>query len=106
MALLEMRENNPPWHLKEFNKNMLDSRNDWPSLFVFKGCCPNLVREIMFLKWKEGSRAEGSLGDTIGDDHAIDAAEYVVSYVSKGPLYGYRERAPSSFKQVNNLTGY
>lgn len=43
-----------------------------PSLHIFSSC-PNLIREMRMLRWKDGTREE-----TAGDDHAIDPLGYVL----------------------------
>ena len=106
MALLEPRPNNIPWHITNRETNSSDDNGKYPSVFIFKGKCPNFTKELMYLKWKEGSRQEGTLGDTIGADHAIDAAEYITSYVSKGNLLGHREKIVHVRPPSNSLTGY
>ena len=122
MALLELRPGFIPWHIKESLKSSgcicheipcictlskgLPDLSSYPKVFIFKGKCPNFVRELMFLKWKEGSRQEGTYGDTIGDDHAIDSAEYVISYIARTNQGIRGEKQIYIPRFVNERTGY
>jgi len=83
MAMLEPRDYHLPYHARQLGMSM----GKYPRFFIMEGKCPNLEREIQLLKWKEGSRQEGTYGDTIGDDHAIDATEYIVHYATRGRRY-------------------
>lgn len=100
MALLELRPCNQPWHIREQRK----TAGDYPNIFFFKGKVPNTIREMTFLKWKDTVRQEGTLGDTVGDNHAVDALEYVVSYVKR--TTATRDFVPSRLQPVSSLTGY
>ena len=80
MAMLEPRDYHLPYHAKQLGL----ATGKYPRFFIMEGKCPNLEREIQLLKWKEGSRQEGTYGDTIGDDHAIDATEYIAHYATRG----------------------
>lgn len=51
-------------------------------MYVFDSC-PNLVRELMLLRWKERSGLESAHESTIGDDHAVDPLGYVVQRLPK-----------------------
>lgn len=94
-----------PYHVREFGDNM---EGYYPRLFIFKDKCPNLVREMMFLRWKEGTRKEGSFGDTAGDDHAVDAAEYVTYYADNRSFHrvGRQPRPVYRPRVVDNMVGY
>jgi len=106
MASLEIRNgNNIPWHIKEQQKGTIEG-SKYPSIYIFKGKCPNLVKELMYLKWKETIRQEGTYGDTIGADHAIDATEYVVSYISKTGQNFHRDKSVYALRGCSTLTGY
>lgn len=80
MAVLEGRDYHMPYHAAQLGLPV----GKYPRLFIFQGRCPNLEREIQLLKWREGRSQEGSQGDTIGDDHAVDALEYAVHYATRG----------------------
>jgi hypothetical protein len=72
MSAFTPQPNRHPYHVREAGQ----PRGDYPQVFIFKGRCPNLVREIQFLRWREGEKKEGAVNDTEGDNHAIDAMEY------------------------------
>lgn len=72
-----------PYHVRERGANAVDG-GMYSDLFIFKRRCPNLTRELQFLRWKEGSRQEGSHGATEGDDHAVDPLEYILEYGNFG----------------------
>ncbi len=102
MAALEPHEGRLPWHIRESGGG---KEGKYPKLFIFKGKCPNLIRELLFLRWRNSNMREGGYGDTHGDDHAIDAAEYVYEYATRsgrraGRTWQYRPR------YVNAMTGY
>lgn len=103
LAYLESHEGRLPYHVREAG----GKEGEYPRLFFFKGKCPNLIRELLFLRWKEGSRQEGSRGDTEGDDHACDALEYVLFYATQGYFRGISRR-PMQYKPryVDYMTGY
>lgn len=96
-----------PYHLRESGAG---AEGTYPDLFIMKGRCPDLQREIQFLRFKETSRREGSMGDCEGDDHAIDAAEYVVEYAQLGQSVRSRRPrsvgAPRPVQPAFALTGY
>jgi|SRR3990172_4159421 len=101
LSYLEPKSNHRPWHLKESGPN--------PRIFIFKGRCPNLERELQFLRWKSGSRKEGTYGDTIGDDHGISAAEYMIYYATKGYVGTPKARpwrTQGTRKPASSMTGY
>ena len=104
MAMLEPRDYHLPYHAQQLGL----STSKYPRFFILEGACPNLEREILLLKWRDGRGQEGSFGDTIGDDHAIDATEYATHFCTRGrrnmPMhseYTLPVRRPSS-----QLTGY
>lgn len=105
MAILEPRDYHAPYHVQQRGGGVAK----YPRLYIFKGKCPNLVREIQLLKWKEGTRQEGTYGDTVGDDHAVDALEYMIYYATRGrkyrqPASAYATQQPR--RPVSALTGY
>jgi hypothetical protein len=104
LAMLELRENRRPYHVAEAS---LPAGN-YPRLFIFRGKCPNLEREIQYLAWKDTTRKEGTYGDTVGDDHAIDAAEYGVFYATKGRVMTpvHTRRVPNAPRIISTMTGY
>lgn len=104
ISLFEPHSGRRPYHVREFGDNM---EGYYPKLFIFKDKCPNLVRELMFLRWKEGTKKEGNFGDTVGDDHGVDAAEYVAHYSRKRSFHG-AGRKPVIYKPmvVDAMTGY
>lgn len=104
LTLLEPVKGRHPYHIREAGK----PAGDFPRIFIFKDKCPNWIREALFLRWKEGSRREGSYGDTVGDDHAIDASEYVTHYATQGMHRGFGKRAKARYKPrfVDSITGY
>ncbi|HEU4683616.1 MAG TPA: hypothetical protein VFS39_03840 [Nitrospira sp.] len=97
-----------PYHVREFGTPQRPD-GTYPDLFIFKGRCPNLVRELQFLRWKETTRREGNLGDTEGDDHAIDTAEYLTEYSNIGAVgrvHRNRRQQQASYRPAFQLTGY
>jgi hypothetical protein len=72
-----------PFHVREHGGAVVDG-GMYPDIYLFKGRCPNLVRELQFLRWKETLRREGTMNDTEGDDHAIDPLEYIAEYAHLG----------------------
>lgn len=46
-------------------------------LYIFESC-PNLVRELKLLRWKERTFLEHAKEQTVGDDHAIDPLSYIL----------------------------
>lgn len=103
LAYLEIKENRHPFHVREAGL----PTGSYPRVFVMKGKCLNLVRELLLLRWKDGANKEGGYGDTVGDDHAIDAAEYVLYHATKsarGPGFGSRHH--KVVRAVNSRTGY
>lgn len=97
-----------PYHVRQFGKEAADG-GLYPDLFIFKGRCPNLIRELQFLRWKEGSRREGSHGDTEGDDHAIDPLEYILEYGNFGAVSrGHRNKRAQQavYRPAFGRTGY
>lgn len=101
MAMLEPRDYHKPHHVQS-------GIGKYPRLFIVRGRCPNLEREMNLLKWKEGTRQEGTYGDTLGDDHAIDALEYMLHYATRGRKFRTptSEYARPARTPVSSLTGY
>ncbi|MEO0215663.1 MAG: terminase family protein [candidate division WOR-3 bacterium] len=96
MGALELRLSHP-YHIREAGL----PQGQYPRVFIFKNKCPNLIRELTLLRWRDGNRKEGSYGDTIGDDHAIDAATGVLWYATQH----IPQRAPRILKPLDP-TGY
>lgn len=105
ISLFEPHHGKRPYHIREFGDNL---EGYYPRLFIFKNKCPNLVRELMFLRWKEGTRREGSFGDTSGDDHAVDAAEMVLYYSDSRSFHKIGRKPAPIYKPmvVCDETGY
>jgi len=99
MSYLEPRDNRRPYHIREAGMQS----GKYPKLFIFKRC-QNLIRELLLLKWKDSTMKEGNYGDTIGDDHAVDAAEYQLWYGTKG--IGRRSFRREARLPSFRLTGY
>ncbi len=101
LAYLEVKEDRHPFHIREAG---LPS-GAYPRLFFMKGKVPNLIREILILRWKDTTQKEGGQGDTVGDDHAVDAAEYVLYHCTQST----QRHGPRNFtgsRVVNTRTGY
>lgn len=50
-----------------------------PQFYVFADKCPNLVREIIGLKWAEGTTGRNSTDMPLDkDNHTIDASRYII----------------------------
>ena len=72
-----------------------------------KGRCPNLVRELQFLRWKETLLREGATNDTEGDNHAIDAMEYRLERWQTGRVARFRRAGNANTgANVMDQTGY
>lgn len=97
-----------PYHVREFDLPQVEG-GVYPDLFFFKGRCPNLQREMSFLRWRETTRREGSHGDTEGDDHAIDPMEYLVEYSHLGQAARAQRNVrvkQSTYQPSFSRTGY
>lgn len=97
-----------PYHVRESGKAVGDS-GAYPDLFVMKGRCPNLIRELQFLRWKDTVRKEGGFGDTEGDDHAVDTLEYLCEYANIGHVSRHeknRRQSQASYRPAFSMTGY
>lgn len=97
-----------PYHVREF-QSPTGETGTYPDVFIFKGRCPNLVRELQFLRWKETTRREGGFGDTEGDDHAIDPLEYVIEYAGVGVVSRHeknKRQSQAAYRPTFALTGY
>ena len=68
-----------PYHVREFAKPV-SATGQYPDIFIFKGRCNDLERELSFLRWKQGTKD----GKIEGDDHAADAMEYLIEYAGLG----------------------
>jgi len=96
-----------PYHVRQFGEPS-GEEGRYPDVFIMKGTCPQLEREINFLRWKDGQRD----GKTEGDDHAIDAAEYCIEYANLGRTVRSaqaRRLDVSTWRQAKNRwdrTGY
>ncbi|MGL5934392.1 MAG: hypothetical protein ACRCZI_02095 [Cetobacterium sp.] len=102
LAACTPRAGRHPYHIREAG----GPPGDYPNVFVFKDRCPNLVRELQFLTWREGMRREGAMNDTKGDDHAIDCFEYMLEYWNVGAS-GRTRRAAIGYKaRTYDPTGY
>lgn len=107
MSAFTVHENQPhPYHVREFCHPVGDF-GSYPKVFIFKGRCPNLVRELQFLRWKETLLKEGATNDTEGDNHAIDAMEYRLERWQTGRVARFR-RAGHAYTGANVMdqTGY
>lgn len=91
LSMFEPREMRLPYHIAESGVN---DKGTYPRVFVMRNC-EALIHELMWLRWKETSRKEGSAGDTLGEDHAINALEYLIHYATDGE---YTARRRSLFK--------
>ena len=79
----------------------------YPDVFIMKGRCPNLVREMQFLRWAEGMKREGAVNDTVGDNHAIDAMEYRLERWQVGRVARFRRAGNANTgRGVLDKTGY
>lgn len=47
-------------------------------LRIFRGVCPNTIREFAFYRWDRDRDKEGAKEATLGDDHAMDALRYAI----------------------------
>jgi hypothetical protein len=103
------RPKSPPYHVREFGKGAAHD-GKYPDVFLFKGRTPNYVEELRFLQFKETTRKEGSVGDTEGEDHAVDAGEYLMEWIRLGEpprrLNPDRNLRQTRYRPVNALTGY
>jgi len=97
-----------PYHVRE-GLAPADPDGLYPDVFVMKGRCPNLIREIQFLRWKDSERKEGGFGATEGDDHAIDPLEYIIEYAGLGAVSRHRtnkRQSQPNWKPVHALVGW
>lgn len=102
LSYLDERPDRYPFHIRREG----GSPGTYPRLFIFRDKCPNLARELLFLRWKEGQKKEGSYGDTVGDDHAIDAAEYAHTLATKTQYSSGKQKRKRRRTPVNSRTGY
>lgn len=102
LAYLEVKDVHHPYHIREAGL----PPGPYPRIFFMKGKVPNLIREFLLLRWKGSSLKEGGMGDTIGDDHAIDAAEYGLFHITQG--MGSRPFSKGMLRNLaaNSRTGY
>jgi len=92
-----------PYHVREAG----GANGLYPKLFIFKGRCPNLVRELQFLRWREGDKKEGAVNDTEGDNHAIDAMEYRLERWGVGRVARFRRAGHANTgRAILDRTGY
>lgn len=92
-----------PYHIREAGL----PPGTYPKVFIMKGRCPNLVREMQFLRWREGDKKEGAVNDTDGDDHAIDAMEYRLERWRTGRVMRFRRAGNANTgRAVLDKTGY
>lgn len=104
IAYMTPQEGMLPYHVREFGNNKVGK---YPKLFIFKDKCPNLIKEMMFLIWRTGTRKEGTINDTKGENHAIDALEYVTEYSTRGSFRDRQGRKNRyEYKPSNKITGY
>lgn len=97
-----------PFHVREHGGTVVDG-GLYPDIYLFKGRTPNLVRELQFLRWKETSRREGTMGDTEGDDHAIDPLEYIAEYAHLGAAARHKRQhrvQQADYRPVFSRTGF
>ena len=98
-----------PYHVRE-GGHAEGEGGTYPDVFVMKGRCPNLIRELQFLRWRDTSRKEGSFGDTEGDDHAVDTMEYLIEYAGIGATARHarnkRQGQAPMLRPVHAMTGY
>lgn len=96
-----------PYHVRELNQPK-PLNGQYPGWYIFKGKCPNLVRELSFLRWKQTMRQEGGIGVTEGDDHAVSCAEYIGEYANLGVTARRRQERTGQYqyKPAFALTGY
>ena len=92
-----------PYHIREAGL----PPGHYPKVFILKGRCPNLVRELQFLRWRDSDKREGAVNDTEGDDHAVDAMEYRLERWQVGRVARFR-RAGNGYtgRAVVDKTGY
>jgi hypothetical protein len=81
-----------PYHVREFGVVPTDPEGLYPDVFFFKERAPKLKKEIEFFRWKESKAREGAASATEGEDHAIDALEYVIEYANLGTVLRRRAR--------------
>lgn len=92
-----------PYHIREAGL----PAGDYPDVFIFKGRCPNLVREMQFLRWKESLVKEGAVNDTEGDNHGVDAMEYRNERWNVGRIVRFRRATVGNTGvSVTSQTGY
>lgn len=96
-----------PYHIREkLVEDSFPNTVKYPKFYIFKDKCPNLIKELLFLRWKEGTRKEGTYGDTIGDDHAVAATEYCLAYATRARAGSGKKKVRYVPRMVNRLTGY
>jgi hypothetical protein len=103
MSALTPHENAHPYHIREAGL----PPGTYPKVFIFKGRCPNLVRELQFLRWREGEKREGASNDTEGDNHAVDGMEYRLERWRVGRMARTRRHASGATpSHTLDPTGY
>ena len=48
------------------------------NLKLFRGACPETLRELSFYRWDTDKDKEGAKELTLGDDHCMDALRYAI----------------------------
>lgn len=100
IAACTSKEGPAPYHVREAGSTGPAS---YPDLFILKGACPQLTREMNWLTWKDGTRD----GATQGDDHAIDALEYLAEYAGIGVTVRRKhDRMRGERQRQYSRTGY
>jgi len=103
LAAFTLREGEHPYHVREAEL----PPGSYPKVFIMKGRCPNLVRELQFLRWRDATVKEGATNDTDGDDHAVDAMEYLLERWRIGKTLRHRRAGNASTgRAVLDKTGY
>lgn len=108
LTAMTAKQRPAPYHVRERGGPVAES-GAYSDVYVFKGRCPNLIRELQFLRWKETTRREGTMGDTEGDDHAIDPLEYIAEYAQLGQAARARQHhrvRQSTYQPTFARTGY
>jgi hypothetical protein len=103
MSAFTPHEGEHPYHIREAGL----PKGQYPKVFLMKGRCPNLIRELQFLRWKDSDRKEGAVNDTEGDNHAIDAMEYRLERWGTGRVVRFRRAGNANTgASVMDKTGY
>jgi hypothetical protein len=104
MSAFTPHDGEHPYHARESGL----PPGKYPKVFIMKGRCPNLIRELQFLRWRDSdAKKEGAMNDTVGDDHAVDAMEYRLERWQTGRVARFRRAGNANTGvSVMDKTGY